>query len=96
MKLYQSQYEKITSCILRIFNNCPYFLLEGINQIILYLLLSDKKNMDIYQKLKEKYINSRCWSHRRNYIKLYAYFKINASYEFNRCISTLVYKNILN
>jgi len=52
--------------------------------------------MEIYQKIKERYISSRCWSHRRNYIKLYAYLKMNASFELNKQFPPLVYKNILN
>ncbi len=40
-------------------------------------------------------VNSKSWMHRRNFIKLYCYFKMNGSYEFNRSITPLVYKNIM-
>jgi hypothetical protein len=33
---------------------------------------------------------------RRNFIKMYTYFKMNASYELNKAITPLVYKNIVN
>jgi hypothetical protein len=65
---------------IKIYHNCPYFLIEKVHGVIYFLMLNDRKNMEIYQKIKEKYINSRCWMHRRNYIKLYAFLKRNASF----------------
>lgn len=82
--------------VMKIYHNCPYFLLEKVHGVILYLMLNDRKNMEIYQKIKDKYVTSRCWSHRRNYIKLYAFLKMNASFEFNKQFPCLVYKNILS
>ena len=80
---------------MRIYQNCPYFLLEKMNAVILGLMLADRKNLEIYLKVRDKFQASRCWMHRRNYIKLYSYLKRNASYEFNRNIAPLLYKSIL-
>jgi hypothetical protein len=96
IKLYQTQYERIMASVMKIYHNCPYFLLEKVHGVILYLMLNDRKNMEIYLKIKEKYVTSRCWVHRRNYIKLYAFLKINSSFEFSKQFPALVYKNILN
>ena len=41
-------------------------------------------------------MGSKNWMMRRNFIKLYAFFKINASFEVNKLITPLVYKNIIN
>lgn len=51
--------------------------------------------MDLYVKIREKMLGSKNWMHRRNFIKLYVYFKIHGSFEFNKSITPLVYKNIL-
>lgn len=80
---------------MRIYQNCPYFLLEKMHAVIFGLMLADRKNLEIYLKVRDKFQASRCWMHRRNYIKLYAYLKRNASYEFNRNIAPLLYKSIL-
>lgn len=41
-------------------------------------------------------MNSRCWALRRNYLKLYSYFKRNGSHDFNRSLPLYSYKNLLN
>ena len=67
-----------------------------IHKVILHLLLIDRKGMEIYVRIREKCLGSKNWMLRRNFIKLYTYFKTNASYEFNKSIMPLVYKNIVN
>jgi hypothetical protein len=96
IRLFQTQYERIMASIIKIYQNCPYFLIDKIHSVVLFLILNDRKNMEMYQKIKEKYLNSRSWAHRRNYIKLYAFLKMNASFEFNRLFPPLLYKTILN
>lgn len=64
--------------------------------MILKLLLLDRKGMEVYIKIREKCLGSKNWMLRRNFIKLYTYFKLNASFELNRSITPLVYKNIVN
>lgn len=80
IRLYQTQYERIMASIIKIYQNVPYFLIDKIHSVVLFLMLNDRKNMEMYQKIKEKYLNSRSWAHRRNYIKLYAFLKMNASF----------------
>jgi hypothetical protein len=50
--MYQNSYEKIAANIVRLFINCPYFLLEKICFVIFSLLLQDRKMMDIYLKIR--------------------------------------------
>lgn len=81
---------------MKVFVGAPYFMLEDLNRVILLLLLIDRKGMEVYLKVREKCLGSKNWILRRNFIKLYTYFKRNASYELNRIITPLVYKNIVN
>lgn len=81
--------------IVKIYQSCPYFLLDLVHAAILFLMLNDRKNLEMYQKIKEKFMGSRCWMHRRNYLKLYTFLKINSSYEFNKNFPIFPYKSML-
>jgi hypothetical protein len=96
IKFYQSYLEKIVSNLIKIYSNCPYFLLEQMHQVIFRLLLIDRKGMEAYLKVREKCLGSKNWMLRRNFIKLYTFIKINGSFEVNKSITPLVYKNIVN
>lgn len=96
IKFYQSHLEKIVSHLIKIYSNCPYFLLEHMHQVIFRLLLIDRKGMEVYLKIREKCLGSKNWMLRRNFIKLYTFFKVNGSFDVNKSITPLVYKNIVN
>lgn len=72
--------EKIVSHMIKIYSNCPYFMLETMHAVILHLLLTDRKGMEVYVKIREKCLGSKNWMLRRNFIKLYTFFKKNASF----------------
>lgn len=71
-------------------------MFEPLQKVILHLLLIDRKGMEVYIKIREKSLGSKNWMLRRNFIKLYTFFKANASFEVNKSITPLVYKNIVN
>jgi hypothetical protein len=81
---------------MKVYVGAPYFMLEELHRVILHLLMVDRKGMEVYLKVREKSLGAKNWMLRRNFIKLYTYFKIHASFEFNRMITPIVYKNIVN
>lgn len=40
-------------------------------------------------------LNSKFWSHRKNYIIFYSTMKCKSSFDFHKLIPTLMYKNIV-
>jgi len=80
IKMVHFHLEKIVASIIKVYSNCPYFMFEALQKIILHLLLIDRKAMDVYIKIREKSLGSKNWMLRRNFIKLYTFFKVNASF----------------
>ena len=96
IKLCHSHLERLIGHVIKVYVGSPYFMLEELHQVILHLLMVDRKGMEVYLKLREKCLGAKNWMLRRNFIKLYAYFKKHASFDFNKLITPLVYKNIIN
>jgi|JI9StandDraft_1071089.scaffolds.fasta_scaffold986410_2 hypothetical protein len=38
--------------IIKIYSNCPYYMLEKMNEVIFKLLLVDRKGMEVYLKVR--------------------------------------------
>jgi hypothetical protein len=96
LRLLQSQYDRLEAVIMRLFGVCPYFLLTRLFTTCQHLFLTERKTLALFFRIKDKFMNSRCWCYRRNYILLYAHLRINTSLQFGKAIPLLNYKALIN
>lgn len=93
--LLQNNYQKLCQLIVRLAMICPYFLLTLTFQLIVKLLLADRRNLELFIMLKEQLLAAKSWTLRRNYMLLYFEIKCTASFEFNRGVTMYAYKRIV-
>ena len=58
------------------------------------MMLVNRKTSEFLITIREKLMNSKNWMHRRNYLFFYMAIKKNTSFEFQKTIPTLNYRNI--
>jgi len=72
IKLLELNYDKICAVLLKLLITCPCYLVQLVCKVVLYLILSKRRNLDFFLMIKDKLLGSKTWTHRRNYLILYA------------------------
>lgn len=92
----QSQYEKACMFMLKLWMVCPALMMELVVDQVIYLVIINKKSFEFLITIREKILNAKFWSHRKNYIIFYALLRSSTSFDCHKFIPVLVYKNIVS
>lgn len=91
----QNMYEKACMFMLKLWMACPAFLMEDVIDKVIYLVIINKRSFEFLITIREKVLNAKFWSHRKNYIIFYSILRCTTSFDCHKFIPVLVYKNIV-